>query len=360
MTERNSKHLNTVYLKAEELFQKLSDVQKVYIPWTILGTIDLQSYIEQNFKTVDDWENNFQMLKQKRKELKKLPDSVKVDCITVNLVPFKGGVEDIFKRLSDALVETLQTSIEKDAEEVFKFIKAGLDKLNSNPQSVEEIEKMHSDAMQIQGEKEDTVKLFEQCEKKNLMIKQITGQSMRLSELESMWREFDARINAFNDKIEDQKSRLEKEIDSRIKGLNADLEKMFERWQEKKPKERNELTREEALETAEMMKELRQQWSSLQERITKVYRDCEHFKKQKPQFTFYDKLKEELNEQEEAWGLFEEFNKELGEFGKEDWITYRKKAFYAFQDFFVNWQEKLKAKNKDAVVRFLLQEVDSF
>jgi len=26
MTERNSKHLNTVYLKAEELFQKLSDV----------------------------------------------------------------------------------------------------------------------------------------------------------------------------------------------------------------------------------------------------------------------------------------------------------------------------------------------
>jgi hypothetical protein len=47
------------------------------------------------------------MLKTKRKELKKLPDSQKVDCITVNLVPFKGGVEDIFKRLSDALVETL-------------------------------------------------------------------------------------------------------------------------------------------------------------------------------------------------------------------------------------------------------------
>jgi dynein heavy chain 2, cytosolic len=133
MPERNSKHLNTVYIKAEELFQKLSEVKTAYLPWTVLGTIDLQAYIEQNFKTVDDWENNFQMLKAKRKELKKLPDSVKVDCINVNLVPFKSGVEDIFKRLSDALVETLQTSIEKDAEEVFKFIKAGLAKLNSNP-----------------------------------------------------------------------------------------------------------------------------------------------------------------------------------------------------------------------------------
>lgn len=57
--------------------------------------------------------------------------------------------------------------------------------------------------MQIQVEKDDVVKIFEQCEKKNLMIKQITGQSMRLGDLESMWREFDARINAFNDKIED-------------------------------------------------------------------------------------------------------------------------------------------------------------
>jgi len=148
------------------------------------------------------------MLKQKRKELKKLPDSQKVDCITVNLVPFKAGVEDIFKRLSDALVETLQTSIERDAEDVFRFIKAGLDKLNSNPQSVEEIERMHSDALVIQQEKDAVVKVFEGCELKNKMIKQMTGQSMRLAELESMWREFDARISAFNDKIEDQKSRL--------------------------------------------------------------------------------------------------------------------------------------------------------
>ena len=122
---------------------------KQYIPWTALGTVDLQAFIEANFKTVEDWENNFAMMKQKRKDLKKLPDSSKVDCITVNLVPFKAGIEDIFKRLSDALVETLQMSIEKDSEEVHKFIKVGLEKLNSNPQSVEEIEKMHADAVQI-------------------------------------------------------------------------------------------------------------------------------------------------------------------------------------------------------------------
>ena len=45
--------------------------------------------------------------------------------------------------------------------------------------------------------------------------------------------------------------------------LNSDLEKMFDKWNEKKPKERNQLTFEEALETSEMMKELRQQWTDL-------------------------------------------------------------------------------------------------
>lgn len=62
---------------------------------------------------------------------------------------------------------------------------------------------------------------------------------MRMGEIESMWREFDVRLSAFNDKIEDQKTRLRNEIDARAKVLNSDLEKMYDKWQEKKPKDRN-------------------------------------------------------------------------------------------------------------------------
>jgi hypothetical protein len=80
------------------------------------------------------------MLRQKRKELKKIPDSFKVDCINVNIVPFKAGIEELFRRMTDALVETLQESVEKDHETVLSFIKKGLEKLSKNPKSVEEIE----------------------------------------------------------------------------------------------------------------------------------------------------------------------------------------------------------------------------
>ena len=117
---------------------------------------------------------------------------------------------------------------------------------------------------------------------------------------------------------------------------------MFDKWQENKPKERNELKLEEALETAEMMKELRTQWTKLQERITKTNRDCKHFGKPPPEFTYYEKMKDELEEQNVSWTLFEEFRKEIDGFGQEEWLTFRKKGYFAFQDFFLAQSEKLK------------------
>ena len=50
-------------------------------------------------------------MKQKRVELKKLPDTKKIDCIVINIVPFKEGIENIFRKISEILVRTLENSI---------------------------------------------------------------------------------------------------------------------------------------------------------------------------------------------------------------------------------------------------------
>ena len=62
---------------------------------------------------------------------------------------------------------------------------------------------MHNDAIELGVEKDGIVKLFEGCERKNKMIKQMKGQSMKLGEIEAMWKFFDARLASFQDKIED-------------------------------------------------------------------------------------------------------------------------------------------------------------
>jgi hypothetical protein len=139
MPENNSRYMNSVYIKAEELFEKVKVVQSDYLEWTALAHVDIEAYIETHFKGFQDWETNFKMLKEKRLELKKLPDNRKIDCVTINIVPFKGGVEDMFKKLSEALVETLRDSIEKDKDEVEQFVTHATNKLNINPKSIEEI-----------------------------------------------------------------------------------------------------------------------------------------------------------------------------------------------------------------------------
>ena len=41
MPEQNSKHLKTVYNKAEELFSRLNAQRAEYMPWTALGNLDI-------------------------------------------------------------------------------------------------------------------------------------------------------------------------------------------------------------------------------------------------------------------------------------------------------------------------------
>mmetsp|Transcript_23934 Transcript_23934/g.36622 ORF Transcript_23934/g.36622 Transcript_23934/m.36622 type:complete len:228 (+) Transcript_23934:2608-3291(+) len=225
--------------------------------WTALGTLDITKYIDENFKAVEDWEINFAMLKQKRIELKKLPDSRKVDCFNINIVPFKGGIEDVLKKVQEALIDTLEDSIKTDADDVEQFVKQAQERLGANPTSVNEIEAMHKAALEIQGNQMKFKDIFAGLQKKNHMIKQTRGQGIGLQELESKWREFDARLAAFNDKIEDQKKRLREEIDKRGQFLGLELEKMYDRWKEKKPKERNQLTFQEAEETSAVMAEMK-------------------------------------------------------------------------------------------------------
>ena len=50
---------------------------------------------------------------------------------------------------------------------------------------------------------------------------------------------------------------------------------------------------------------------------------------------FYDKMRDELEEQNQSWGLFEQFKADMDSFTKEEWLTFRKKGYFAFQEFFI-------------------------
>ena len=60
---------------------------------------------------------------------------------------------------------------------------------------------MHKEAMEIEQNKQEISEKFVSLKGKNLMIKQQIGRGMALNDLESKWREFEALLGIFNDKI---------------------------------------------------------------------------------------------------------------------------------------------------------------
>lgn len=50
MPDRNAASLGVVYKKAEELFRKLQAEKDQFYEWVILGTLDLDEYVDEVFK----------------------------------------------------------------------------------------------------------------------------------------------------------------------------------------------------------------------------------------------------------------------------------------------------------------------
>jgi dynein heavy chain 2 len=94
MPDKNSEELNVVYRQAEELFAELKALMDSFFGWTVLGMVDMESLIEENLKTSEDWERNLAMLKTKRKEADKILETHRVKCFTISTIPLKSAIED--------------------------------------------------------------------------------------------------------------------------------------------------------------------------------------------------------------------------------------------------------------------------
>lgn len=78
MTQRNASSLVQVYRKGEILFARLGQLRDKMRPWTALGAVDIDAFVDAHVKTVADFDANFRALRERRREAEKLPDFTKV------------------------------------------------------------------------------------------------------------------------------------------------------------------------------------------------------------------------------------------------------------------------------------------
>ena len=224
MGPKNSKRIVQVFLKAENLMEKLMRLLKRYAGWVRLGQIDLDHFIETRVSASDDYVINFKALKAKRKEIEKLPDQEKIDCCTVSLIPFKGFLEDLLQRVGDTLLLTLRRSLLSEFKEVDQYLEQANERLSTRPHTIAEIGAAKRQWKEIDDKKDSMKSVSRACvDKKKLLLQYAPGTAVDTTEVSSRmgnldgeggrWDDFDIALEAFNDMIEEQKEALKGTMD---------------------------------------------------------------------------------------------------------------------------------------------------
>jgi dynein heavy chain 2 len=356
--ERNQAAIGVVFKKADELFAKVEAVQKSFLPWVVLGlNPDRVQEMVDELDTPQEFELNFKALKNKRKDVDKIPTVVRVDCFTISTAVLKSVIEDQMERLSESLMICLKRRVSEQVKEVNKFLDEALEKLSVHPESVQELGKAQADAKELGQQQHGVRKQLEAAEERNKILRTVSA-GLDLGEVQNKFDDFVARLGAFEELAQELRQELRDKMDGRIKNMNSEIEMFQSRWQGTKPKTAEGCTIEEAKKNAEVMQDWQAKWTDLKEQIQTIISDCEAFSLEPSKLMNPEALEKDIERQQQSWSMFEEFVSELDKVAELTWLDIRPRLF-VLQDLCASWTEKLKEvpPPRDNVIHLISQQV---
>ena len=359
MVDMNAPSLATVYKKSEILFTEVLRVVDQFKEWVILGTIDLEEFVDSALGDVSDWEFNFKMVKQKGKEAEQLPIQRKVDCITVSLLPVKATIDDHLQRLSDALQSSLKKTIGIHFAAIEEFVIKGMELLSKKPQTIEEIGNAHAIHQNLLKNKTSVQHHFDSAESKNKLLKSVIGAGVDMSGIQTRWSKLELMLESHDLMIKEQVEALKSGIDIRKQKFLKDLEKFSSRWYQLKPKLVDLSDKDSANKAVSFVKNRKVEFSELYQVYTSIVENCAHFQLPVPEFEDLQVVKSDLEKSESMWGYYESYTEDLQNYYAEDWISFRSKA-HVFEDFIGKWSEALRNREPDAITVHIQREMDGF
>ena len=98
IVDENGPQISKLYEQLNISITQLHDLKKRLSEIVGLAYLDFEPYIEKNFTTIDDWKYNYELIKQKRREVEKLPNVIKIDCFKINVSSYKSFTDDSFDK----------------------------------------------------------------------------------------------------------------------------------------------------------------------------------------------------------------------------------------------------------------------
>ena len=374
--ERNSKHFSNIYIETEKLLQRLRMVLSHYQPWIVFAAVNFQELLDNYCQTVASFEKCFKLIKVKGYEAGRMPNTVRVDCITVSAIPAKAAIEKLFQSAFDTLLSALQNSLRERLQTVKTFISDTEMKLSVQPQSIEEITSAYSVQRDLIEKRSELQPLLSELQNRSKLLRLVGGSErteatyemvqQQLSDVNARWCKLEGLIESQEIMISEQFQVMKDRTSEKLSQVSIKVNNFCSKWEQVRPDEDNlgliGSVSEKGPEALNCLNERKQELKELLECIEDIECECKHFSLPVPAFTLLTEAQEDITRVEGMWLMWQEFNHGLEKILSEEWITFRYKT-YEFEEFLFSWDDKLRKfgdNNNNYIVKKLLQEMGSY
>ncbi|KAI8824969.1 dynein heavy chain and region D6 of dynein motor-domain-containing protein [Fimicolochytrium jonesii] len=357
MIDSNASALVSVYQRADKLFENLAKVEDIFKDWVILGTVDLDQFVEDVLLDVPDYEENFRVIKLKGKESEVLPTEVKVDCITISTLPIKSAIDDHLQRMFDAMVSGLRKAVLRHMAVIDEFTTKGSETLSQRPQTLAEIGQANTRHEELAASQAEIRSNFESADAKNRLLKAVSGSGIDVSGIQARWNKLEIMLESHDIMIKEQVDLLRTQIDGRCQAFVTDVTKFTQRWQQLKPSFTDASAFDTAPQNLAFVKDRSTELAEMQKTAEKIKSDSAHFGVEAPEFPELEVLVTDIHATEQMWQTYTNYVGEMDVLRKEDWIGFRNKI-HTFEDTLVKWIEFFKGKPGNPVSAQILRDVD--
>ncbi|CAF0769940.1 unnamed protein product [Adineta steineri] len=339
---RHSKDIVACFLASNELFGRLEHGLEQFKEWIVLGQVDIEELVEKYLLDVNDWEKNFRILKIRTQDAEKLPNEVRYDCFLVNINPLKLTIENQIRRLNDSMLTHLKRSITRDAVTINSFVNEGLETLNDRPRTHEELGSSYKKHDELKSKRQNILPLYDRLESKNKLLRSVAGGGHdQLVQLQLKLDKFETMMDSHIHMIGEQKDVLKRNLKSRYETFLNDSDKMKSRWKQIRPRDQDMEDEKKCRDSLKIVREREKEIQEMVKQKEKMIEEFKNFGMNEPEFHDLDEVYTDITRIKNVWGIYEEFQEDLGVLAKEDWVTFRSKT-YRFDEFLAQWQEKLK------------------
>lgn len=359
--ERNAEELKVVFFTAEDLFVQLRRIIDAHQEWVVLGTVDIDEFVQSRLTEVPEWEANFKALKKKRKDTERIPDSMKVGCFNVSFIPFKNALDELIERFSDALLLSLNKSAADNLNEVEEYLATSMKALSTKPTNLEEMGTAKTEWKAISAKRKEIQRIMTETQKKNMLLKQMAATPLDTVSIKPKWKDFVDSLEAFHDMLEEQREALKTGISDRVKECQINVDSFCSQWLALKPNvEGVEMTSEIAAKVLGEIATWKGKLEGLAATAAKVVDDSQQFEDLGvPDFAKLQEARAEIDQYEKSWSIYGEFTTALEEISKQLWVSYRGKIF-DFEDFLTGWNKKLKDQPRGIVMNYITNQTKSY